>query len=120
MDKLFANESLDPLTFSKRLVETMLGMVCVYNINTGEYKYVSNRVEKILGYTPQEFKEGGIAYISTLVHPEDLPLITKQNGEILASANANPNLNPIASFEYRMKHKDGTWRWLKTMGSVFS
>jgi diguanylate cyclase len=97
------------------------GLVVVYNIVTGEYLYVNSAVKKILGWEPEDFTAGGMAFAMSLVHPGDLPRIMEQNSQALEIANANPqSLNQVFNFEYRMRHRDGTFRWLHTEGSVFS
>ena len=66
--------------------------------------YVSPSVERMLGYTPEEF----LAFPPlALVHPDDVKLVA-------------PDLEfPIserlqqAPLEYRILHKDGTYRWLE-------
>lgn len=93
-------------------------MVAAYNIHTGEYIFVNNAVQKLLGYTPEEFLQGGLPFVSSLVHPDDLQQITEKNTEALK--RANEGFDEIQQFEYRMRHKDGSWRWLHTDGSVLS
>lgn len=108
----------------ERIADAAPGLIAVYNINTGKYIYVNNAINKLLGYTPQEFMNGGLSFVAALVHPDDVPTIMAKNNEALQEANSqlfmNPSEDPIVNFEYRMRHKDGTWRWLHTDGSVFA
>jgi PAS domain S-box-containing protein len=114
-------ETIHSLTFLKHLADTVPGMVAVYNIKSGEYIYVNNGIRRLLGYSPNDFIKKGISFVSSLVHPEDLAVITEQNANALKKANAvtKHSDEAIVSFTYRMKHKNGTWRWLQTDGSVF-
>ncbi len=99
------------------------GLVAVYNIRTGKYLYVNKSVTKILGYQPEDFINGGLPFANSLVHPDDVPEIITENARALEEANRHPEndimQDAIASFEYRMKHKNGSWVWLQTNGSVF-
>jgi len=106
-----------------KIAEAVPAMIAIYNINTGEYLYVNNTIKKILGYTPADFIKGGFSFVSSLMHPEDVPDILAENTHALLRANNKrhaPDDDPIVHFEYRMKHKDGRWIWLRTDGSVFS
>ena len=66
--------------------------------------YVSPSVERMLGYTPQEFL--ALPPLA-LVHPDDVALL-KPNADL-----------PIyerfarAPLQYRLRHKDGSYRWLE-------
>ncbi len=109
--------------FYKSIADQTPALIGIYNINTGEYLYVNKSITKILGYNPAEFIDGGIAFVTTLVHPEDVARIMEQNQQALSNANQSGGAgdnDPIANFEYRMRHKDGSWRWLHTDGSIFS
>lgn len=112
---------MDHQRLLEALTDKVPGLVAVYNIRTGKYLYINGAVKAILGYEPQDFLKGGLAFATSIVHPDDLPLITEKNSQALEQANeSGPESDVIASFEYRMKHKDGSWRWLHTDGSVFS
>ncbi len=111
----------DP-TIIRNIADSIPAMVAVYNIHTGQYIYVNKAVEKLLGYTSEDFVKGGMEFAAGLVHPDDMPRIMEENGKALELANKNKAMadsEPIASFEYRMKHKNGSWRWLHSEGSVF-
>jgi diguanylate cyclase (GGDEF)-like protein/PAS domain S-box-containing protein len=105
------------------ITDQIPGLVAAYNIVNGQYVYVNNSVKQILGYTPEDFLRGGITFATSIIHPDDLHIILQRNNEALITANASPNPTngePIVNFEYRMKHKDGSWRWLHTDGSILS
>ncbi len=110
--------------FIKKLAESIPGMVVVYSIRTGRYVYVNEAIQKLLGYTPKDFVNGGIEFVSNLIHPDDLGLIMEQNSKALEEANSritdSTDEDPIVGFEYRMRHKNGDYKWLHTEGSVFN
>jgi diguanylate cyclase (GGDEF)-like protein/PAS domain S-box-containing protein len=110
--------------FLASIADHVPGLVAVYNIQTGEYLYVNKSVTKILGYQPEDFINGGINFTSSLMHPDDAKDVWEKNSEALDAANKNPtqevNNDSIVGFEYRLKHKDGSWVWMHTEGSVFS
>jgi diguanylate cyclase (GGDEF)-like protein/PAS domain S-box-containing protein len=105
------------------ITEHFPGIVAMYNIKNGDYLYVNNSVKKILGYEPEEFTKGGLEFVTSILHPEDLPKIMESNKRAIAksrpqNSETNDN-NPIVTFEYRMRHKNGKWKWLFTEGTVF-
>jgi PAS domain S-box-containing protein len=120
-DSEYKSLSLEML---KSICDALPALVGVYNINSGEYLYVNNAINKLLGYSPEEFIKGGISFISSLVHPEDIMRIMQQNEAALKRANAMQQFSsisePIVTFEYRMKHKNGRYIWLRTDGSVLN
>ncbi len=110
--------------FFQRIADAVPGMIVVYNIKTGQYLYVNNASRKILDYSPQELITGGYPFISSLVHPHDLPRILKENSQAIKRSNskkfARQMNQAIVEFEYRMRHKKGHWIWLQTSGSILS
>ncbi len=65
--------------------------------------YVSANVYDILGYTLEEFSHTPAELI---VHPDDQPL---RWGELEVPGST-------LVLEYRMKHKDGSWKWIEAKG----
>jgi PAS domain S-box-containing protein len=116
-------EQLEELALVLDIYSKVPAMIVVYNINTGEYIYVNESVVQLLGYAPSSFLHGGMSFAASLVHPDDVAKIMQANAEALKKAN-NENRSAkqgeiIATFEYRMQHKNGTWRWLHSDGTVF-
>lgn len=109
--------------FIEKVTSLVPGLITIFNVHTGQYLYVNDALTKILGYSKKEFLEGGIAFAASLIHPEDLEPLIKANNEAILKANKKRSIqrstNPIVTFEYRLRHKDGSWRWLYTDGVVF-
>ncbi len=75
---------------------------------TGTIRYQSPSVERILGYRPEELIGENVF---NYVHPDDLGQVEMAFAEGLK----DPKRRPQA--EYRFWHKDGSWRWLESVGS---
>jgi PAS domain S-box-containing protein len=104
-----------------RIADAVPAAVTVYNIHTAQYIYANKAATAVMGYEPEEFISGGLAFVVSLVHPDDVQELLAKNEEALDMANilmAEVD-EPIASFVYRMLHKDGKYRWVKTDGTVF-
>lgn len=108
--------------FIERIADVTPGLITVFNSKTGEYVYVSRATESMLGYPREPFLEHGMQYYSRFIHPEDLPRVVEENRRAIEHANAFPtsyNDRTVLSFEYRIRHASGEWRWLQTCGTIF-
>ena len=75
---------------------------------SGIVRYQSPAIERMLGYSQEELL-GKNAF--DYVHPDDLQRVKMAYDEGLK----DPGLHPSA--EYRFRHKDGSWRWLESVGT---
>lgn len=66
-----------------------------------------------IGYHGEEIRNHNSEW-ETRVHPDDLP-IAQANVE-----NAVQRRTPEYRSEFRMRHKDGSWRWILSRGSVIN
>jgi diguanylate cyclase (GGDEF)-like protein/PAS domain S-box-containing protein len=64
--------------------------------------FVSPSVERILGWTPEQFARNSTDYI----HPDDLAAVKDHAIEVLSSG-------ATMAFELRVQHADGSWRWFE-------
>ena len=114
---------MEEIQSNTTIADRMPGLVAVYDVKTGQYLYTNKSVTNILGYQPEDFISGGVNFVSSLIHPDDVADIINQNKKALVEANTQSEDSPIEqltfSFEYRMKHKDGHWVWIHTDSSVF-
>jgi PAS domain S-box-containing protein len=91
------------------ITENAADMIAVVDTK-GRRLYNSPSYEKILGYTPLEL--GGTTAVDQ-IHPEDREKVLK------AAADAR-STGVGRSLEYRMRHKDGSWRTLESRASTIS
>jgi PAS domain S-box-containing protein len=77
----------------------------------GRIVYANPATERVSGYAPEEFQS---LDPFERMHPEDRPRCEEAFGELLR----NPGLS--LQIEHRIRHKDGTWRWVEgTFASLF-
>jgi PAS domain S-box-containing protein len=105
----------------QRIADSVPAIVALYNIGSGKYVYVNRGIARLLGYRSEDVLKGGLAFIAGLVHPQDIDRVMRENQQAVERANKHGGSGDelIASFEYRIKHKNGEWRWLHTDGTVF-
>ncbi len=119
--KTTQKENIDP-NLLKKIASSVPALITVYNINTGKYSYINDTITKILGYKKEDWLKKGVGYVATLLHPDDIEELTSKNQKALEKANKKNEYaenDPIVAFEYRLRHKNGHWVWLKTDGVVF-
>ena len=75
----------------------------------------SDQFKKILGFTPHsaEFPDVMGSWI-TRIHPDDVSLASEQMGKQLA----DPSGATVFDMEYRIKHKDGHYVWVRASSYV--
>lgn len=77
------------------------------NSNIHPINYVSDNIEKLIGYNSKELISNSIKYID-LIHPQDLKRVINEVEE-----HANEELKPYTHDYYRIKHKNGDWIWIE-------
>ena len=102
-DEVLRQNERTPLS----LIEDSSEIIAILNLKD-IITYISPSITSILGYTPEEI-EG--CHARVLVHPDDLETMQSALGEIGRS--------PGKSFraEYRLRSKDGSWRWFEGSGT---
>jgi diguanylate cyclase (GGDEF)-like protein/PAS domain S-box-containing protein len=85
------------------LSENSRDMICLHDPD-GTYRYVSQGVQDLLGYTPDELL-GTSPY--DLFHPEDWERIRQESHQIA-------NEGGLATIEYRIRCKSGAYIWFDT------
>ena len=82
------------------------------NLLTGE-TYLSRRWKGILGYADDEIANLESAFLD-LVHPDDRAAIAEMAGEYLKSKE-----NKSHTLDFRLRHKNGDYRWVHSRGMAF-
>ena len=73
----------------------------------GNILYTSESIRQVLGYTPEELEGVGV---EDFIHPDDYPHFLEKFQTITLTPQNQVRL------EYRVKHKDGSWAWVETVG----
>lgn len=107
--------------FIQKIADATPSIIASYNINSGKYRFVSKGIEKLLGYSPETAMSEGVAFFVNIIHPDDLAPMMEKNTQALQSANESENNanDIIVDWVYRMRHKNGQYRWFHTFGTIF-
>ncbi|MBE0688234.1 MAG: PAS domain S-box protein [Anaerolineaceae bacterium] len=92
------------------LVEKLPMVTYVIHAKTFFPFYISPQVEKLTGYTPEEFYKNPEVWINAM-HPDDAKIFYQLLQERIEKNNSAP-------VEFRMYHKDGRLRWVEETGST--
>jgi diguanylate cyclase (GGDEF)-like protein/PAS domain S-box-containing protein len=96
----------------RSIVEHGMEIVKVVDLD-GTLRYANAAFERILGYEPEEVV--GTMNVLDYVHPDDLGLVREETEKALAEGGTVTN-----RAEYRFRHKDGSWRWVESVGTYLS
>ncbi|MCL1473068.1 PAS domain S-box protein [Argonema antarcticum] len=101
--------------FIQKIAEATPAILYIYDLHEQRNIYANRQTKEILGYSPEEIQEMGSAFLQNLIHPEDWVTFSekvkdwdiRKDGEVIET-------------EYRMKHKNGEWRWFWSRDTVFA
>jgi PAS domain S-box-containing protein len=107
-------------TFIRKITDATPSIIASYNVNTGKCVFISEGLEKLLGYKTDEVIEKGMDFFVSIIHPDDAIKIMQKNAAALEEANTYPQKNDmVVEFTYRMRHKNGHYKWFHTYGTIF-
>jgi diguanylate cyclase (GGDEF)-like protein/PAS domain S-box-containing protein len=88
------------------LVQNSVDVNMILDAN-GAVDYESSSVERVLGFRPED-RIGRSAF--EFIHPDDLARGSELLGDVVSAPGA------MGSGEFRLRHADGSWRWLEIVG----
>ncbi len=80
-------------------------VVYVFDLETRTVEWINRHLATSLGYEPDEVQALGSSFLTQLMHPDDL----LRMGELLARWTSADD-DTILETEYRLLHKNGSWR----------
>jgi len=101
--------------FFQKLAKTMPGVLFVYDLIEKRILYVNPGAWEGLGYSDDDFRRMGDAFVAMTVHPEDQPRL-----DALAQEYAKAADGEVFTQLFRMRHKSGEWRWVHRKFTVFT
>lgn len=100
--------------FTQRLFHTSPEAIYVYDLLERRSVFASRSVGELLEYSPEEILEMKDQVLPRLLHPDDFQRIVPY-----LAAFGEAREGEVREFEYRMKHRDGSWRWFRSRDAVF-
>lgn len=101
--------------FIEQIANNSPQILYLFDPTTGRDLYINRQSINILGYTPSEILQAGIQFFLDKLHPDDLPLLERNQNFWLTASDED-----VLTTESRFRHKDGSWRWLLSREVVFA
>ncbi len=113
-EKNAAAALLDERQFVTHVLEVVPSVVYVRDLRDRSLVFVNRHVAEVIGYTPDEVIGLRGDFIPKLVHPDDVVGLADYERELAMLAD-----DAIVRREYRLRHRDGRWRWFLCYETVF-
>ncbi|MEM8779902.1 MAG: PAS domain-containing protein, partial [Cyanobacteria bacterium P01_G01_bin.49] len=102
-----------PTQVKRLLTDFLPGIIYVFDVIAGHNTYINDQTYDLLGYTVPEISQLGDNFVIEVMHPEDLARFPAHIERL-----RNCQEGKVYDFEYRMRHKDGEWRWFNSQDRV--
>ncbi len=100
--------------FISALADTSPAIFYVYDLESNSNVYVNSGIERLLGFSAKEIQDMGASVLTNLVRPDDFSEVVATHSKISSALDED-----CFDIEYRVKHKDGTWRYLHNNERIF-
>ncbi|MES2734576.1 MAG: PAS domain S-box protein [Bacteroidota bacterium] len=111
-ERISQQQFLEAIAFT--IPETVY--VYVYDMASGKVIYTNREIATDLGYVNDATEPARQAdWLMNFVHPEDSQIVEAHLRALAVAADKNAHI-----IEYRVKHKQGTDRWLSNRATVFA
>ncbi|UOQ53643.1 PAS domain-containing hybrid sensor histidine kinase/response regulator [Hymenobacter cellulosivorans] len=100
--------------FARRITDTIPNLVFLLDLDESRLLYCNSQSLPLLGYTDVEMVAMGSRLLPSLLRPTDYRNL-RQRGPELAQTAAGQTLET----EYQVRHRDGSWRWMKIKSAPF-
>ena len=101
--------------FVRRILEATPNLIYTYDLKENKNTYTNREVLDFLGYSPDNIKQMGSNLFASILHPEDTGKVSVHHAKFDVTGD-----NEVREVEYRMKHANGQWRWLRSRDVLFS
>ncbi len=106
-------ETLDAHLVQK-IVDTVPALLYIMEMPSAKTLFINVQVRSLLGFSPEEMVAMGADNIAWLIHPEDQAAVAAHHRALSAAADGQ-----VLEIEYRIRHRDGAWRWFRSFETVF-
>ena len=107
------NSSLQGSGF-KVFADAVPGILYLFDATAKRNIYVNSQSKELLGYEPQEIVSLGNRFMCQRMHPDDLAKFPTHLERLERSQQGE-----AIRLEYRMRHRNGEWRWFSTHDRVY-
>ncbi|MEO0396938.1 MAG: diguanylate cyclase [Cyanobacteria bacterium P01_A01_bin.137] len=100
--------------FIQGILDASTNILYVNDFASGTNYYVNGYMENILGYSPEEVQQIGAQFLEEIAHGDNIKTIHQARQKLAQSKSGD-----IIESEYRLRHKQGNWRWMLCRETIF-
>jgi len=100
--------------FIQAIADSNPNLLYVYDLMEQRNVYSNRQIATMLGYNSQEIQDMGTEMMPTLLKPDDWPDVLEGVRKVEQAKDGD-----VIECQYRMKHKNGEWRWMHSWDTVF-
>ncbi|UOQ65950.1 PAS domain S-box protein [Hymenobacter volaticus] len=100
--------------FASRINDTLPGIVLLFDVQEQRIVYVNRQVKRVMGYSEQEVLDLGSGVVPYLLDADG-----QQQLLSLPERVATLTDEQTVNYEFWVRHKNGSWRWMRIRGSAF-
>jgi len=100
--------------FSERILQITPNLIYIYDLEEHCNVYANRDILSFLGYTPLEILDLGPELFRNILHPDDTDQIARHQEQL-----ANAKEDYVLEVNFRMRHSDGGWRWVRSRDIPF-
>ena len=101
--------------FLSQILEATPNLLYIYDLAEHRNVYANRQATANLGYSPEQLQAMGANLFASIAHPDDLPGIDEHHRKLAAAPDG-----AVFEIEYRLRHADGSWRWLHSRDVPFA
>ncbi|MGV3533803.1 MAG: PAS domain-containing protein, partial [Chthoniobacteraceae bacterium] len=99
----------------RRIAETMPSILYLYDFVENRNLFCNRRIQTVLGYTEAEVQAMGHGLLQQLIHPDDTERVAAHGRKLAGLADEE-----VMELEYRLRARNGQYRWLFGRETVFT
>ncbi|WP_228056943.1 PAS domain S-box protein [Tychonema sp. LEGE 07203] len=100
--------------FIQAIADSNPNLLYVYDLIEQRNVYCNRQMAAMLGYSAREVQDMGTEMMSTLLNPDDWSDFLESLQKVERAKDGD-----VIECQYRMKHKNGEWRWMHSWDTVF-
>ena len=100
--------------FIQAIADSNPNLLYVYDLMEQRNVYSNRQIATMLGYNSQEIQDMGTEMMPTLLNPDDWQDVLEGVRKVEQAKDGD-----VIECQYRMKHKNGEWRWIHSWDTVF-
>jgi PAS domain S-box-containing protein len=102
--------------FSTKIINTLPGILYIFDFEIFENIYVNDEAIRMLGYCNQDLKNMGVNFLKNTIHPDDYSWFVHDRQKALQDLGPHET----REYEYRMLNSQGYWIYIKSKETAFN